>query len=82
MAAWTGRFPLFCCFCRKLSADDMAFSAEILGGRRCGDRQNSEIARCFAAVFRCSRNGSTKIVRAAPPSDPDWLRIGAVYMPI
>jgi hypothetical protein len=39
-------------FFPKLSADDIALSAEILGRRRYGNRQNSEITRCFAAVFR------------------------------
>jgi hypothetical protein len=31
----------FCCFCRKLSATDIAFAAEILGSWRREARQNS-----------------------------------------
>jgi hypothetical protein len=34
----------------KSSADDIAFSTEILGHCQRGDRQSSEIARCSAAV--------------------------------
>ncbi len=44
----------FRCFSRKLSADHIAFPAEILDRRPSGDRKNSETARCFAAVFHCS----------------------------
>jgi hypothetical protein len=46
----------FCCFSRKLSASDISVSAEILDRQRFGERQNSEMARCFSAVFRCLRN--------------------------
>src|ERR1700731_4297331 len=46
-----GRVPaVFAVFAGNLSANDVAFSAEILGFRRLGDRKNSGICRCFAAV--------------------------------
>jgi hypothetical protein len=48
-----GGFCCFCCFGRKLSAQYFAFSAEILARPLFNDHQNSEIFRCFAAVFRC-----------------------------
>ncbi len=46
-------FCCFCCFCRKLSAVDIAFSAEILGRRRFGEHKNSGGVRCSFAVLRC-----------------------------
>jgi hypothetical protein len=66
----------FCCFCRKLSADDFAFSPEILARRGLGDRQNSEMARCFPLF----RNSDSIIARTALPrglsdSDPIFVTV-------
>ena len=37
----------FCCFGRKFTAGGIPFSAEILGYRRFGQRENSDLLRCF-----------------------------------
>jgi hypothetical protein len=47
---WTAGSRCFCCFCRKLTANDIAAGAEILGFRRFGDVQNSKKHPPFLAV--------------------------------
>ncbi len=41
----------FCCFCGKLSAIDLSVSAEILGHRWLGERNNSQLGGCYFAVL-------------------------------
>jgi hypothetical protein len=41
----------FCCSSGKLSAIEISSTAEILGCRRFGERQNSRQPRCSLAVF-------------------------------
>src|SRR6202022_3017993 len=73
----------FCCFCGKLSAVDISFSAEILGRRPFGECKNSGGVRCSCAVFRCfgwkkskdRKRGITAGDRFIAPSDR--LRISA-----
>jgi hypothetical protein len=47
---WAAGSRCFCCFCRKLTANDIAVGAEILGFRRFGDVQNSKKHPLFFAV--------------------------------
>src|SRR5215468_3020270 len=65
---------VFAVFCRRLSAHDIPFSAEILGFGRCGEQQNSGTARCFAAVIRGFRNSGARIPRAAAAPDRGWSK--------
>jgi hypothetical protein len=58
-----GASRCFLLFFAKLSAIDIAFSAEILDGRRSGERKNSEKARCSAAVFRFLRPETAATLR-------------------
>jgi hypothetical protein len=48
---WAAGSRCFCCFCRKLTANDIAVGAEILGFRRFGDVQNSKKHPPFFAVL-------------------------------
>jgi hypothetical protein len=62
------------CYSRKLSADHIAFPAEIFDRGPSGNRKNSETVRCFAAVFRCSCGDG---VQKGPPRR--WLpRVGVI----
>src|SRR5216684_2867347 len=79
-------FCCFCCFCRKLSAVDIAFSAEILGRRRFGEHKNSGVRCSFAVLslfFRCfGWKKSKNRKRGIPAGDrfiapSDRLRIAA-----
>jgi len=47
-----GGFRYFRCFSRKFTAAGQWIAAEILGCRRSGSRNNSEIPGCSFAVFR------------------------------
>jgi hypothetical protein len=47
---WAAGSRCFCCFCRKLTANDIAVGAEILGFRWFGDVQNSKKHPPFFAV--------------------------------
>jgi hypothetical protein len=70
-----GTAGCFCCFCRKLSAREISFSAEILDRRRFGERQNSQIVAVltlFAAVLvkngKNSEEGTSIVNNSSYPS--------------
>jgi hypothetical protein len=57
---------LFSLFCRKSSAIEISFSAEILGRARYGERNNSEapaVISLFSAVLVEPRGGESRTVR-------------------